>query len=121
LSRDPRRPWAGPAANPTSAPENRRAQGQAPTRGTSHPTRSLAPHAAARMKTLLRTAPPQASRLRRGPSASVTFTNPVHPINQRRPGTPAAARNTRPGRRTAEPNHIFSECRSGKPVNRSHQ
>ena len=87
-------------------PENRRAQGQAPPSRE----RGAIPPAAARMKTLLRTAPgtgscpagqqPHRTKTRaRGPSASVTFTNPLHPsINTApEPGT------TTPSGHTARP------------------
>ncbi len=98
-------------------PENRRAQGQAPPsrkRGATLP-------AAARMKTLLRTAPRTGSHPTgqqphrtasqcRGPSASVTFTNPLHPSINTSPGTPAAgAGHARPAAPEPEPNLVFSE------------
>ena len=67
------------------APEPRRAQGQAPGRGTP-PAKPVDPAAGARMKTLLRTGRPQALACARGPSASVTFANSLHPINQHTPG-----------------------------------
>ena len=70
-------------------------------RGKPHPlsNRGATPPAAARMKTLLRTAPRTGSHPTgqqphrtasqcRGPSASVTFTNPLHPSINASPGTP---------------------------------
>ena len=84
-------------------PENRRAQGQAPP----SLDRGATPPAAARMKTLLRTAPRTGSHPTgqqphrtasqcRGPSASVTFTNPLYPSINASPGTPAAGAATCP-------------------------
>ena len=98
-------------------PENRRAQGQAPP----SLDRGATPPAAARMKTLLRTAPRTGSHPTgqqphrtasqcRGPSASVTFTNPLHPSINTSPGTPAAgAGHARPAAPEPEPNLVFSE------------
>jgi hypothetical protein len=43
------------------------------------------------------------------PSASVTFTNSLHPINQHPPGISPATRPTAPGRDPRE-NPVFSEC-----------
>ena len=73
------------------------------------------------MKTLLRTAPRTGSHPTgqqphktadqcRGPSASVTFTNPLYPSINASPGTPATgARHARPAAPEPEPNLVFSE------------
>jgi hypothetical protein len=110
-------------------PENRRAQGQAPPSRE----RGAIPPAAARMKTLLRTAPgtgscpagqqPHRTKTRaRGPSASVTFTNPLHPSINASPGTPAAgAGHARPAAPEPEPNLVFSERRRTDQELRSHR
>ena len=84
------------------APEPRRAQGQAPGRGTP-PAKPVDPAAGARMKTLLRTGRPQALACARGPSASVTFANSLHPINQHNPRTPAKAAGRPASRRRPGP------------------
>ena len=115
--RPPRRMTHKITRTASRPPENRRAQGQAPPsreRGATLP-------AAARMKTLLRTAPRTGSHPTgqqphrtasqcRGPSASVTFTNPLHPSINTSPGTPAAgAGHARPAAPEPEPNLVFSE------------
>ena len=118
------------ATPPTRHPGTRRAQGQAPAAPPNgvlpnseyYPT-TRAPHrpppARRSMKTLLRTASPPPPPLtpqthglghkigrgrRQPPSASVTFTNSFHPVNQHRPAT--GTRRRRPGT-----NPVFSECR----------
>ena len=118
ITRDAR-PADDPRITPHGArpPENRRAQGQAPP----SLDRGATPPAAARMKTLLRTAPRTGSHPTgqqphrtasqcRGPSASVTFTNPLYPSINTSPGTPAAgAGHARPAAPEPEPNLVFSE------------
>jgi len=95
-----------PAGQPKTTPRNTAAHRGKPHRtrpakppepfGSERPaTRStrrlLARSAASRMKTLLRTVPMRRlAPAPRGPSASVTFTNSLHPINQHRPDAGAA-------------------------------
>src|SRR5271170_4954073 len=110
-----------PQDDPEITPQAKTSPGKPPRTGAS-PTsleRGATPPAAARMKTLLRTAPrtprlvPHRTKTRaRGPSASVTFTNPLHPSINASPGTPGAgAGPSPPGDPAPEPNLVFSEHR----------
>jgi hypothetical protein len=95
------RPGQAPKPFPARrTPSGRRPQARRPQRRVSHedtssdgPARRLAP------------AP-------RNPSASVTFTNSLHPVNQHPPRTAAPVREPpRPAAPDPERNQFFSECR----------
>jgi len=84
----PPRTGASPDRTRPARPPKPSGSGRPATRST---RRLLARSAASRMKTLLRTVPMRRlAPAPRGPSASVTFTNSLHPINQHRPDAGAA-------------------------------